>query len=87
MMTSLESHARHVLSVYAKDAGAHVESSLLEKLIADEIGKAVNENREELREKMSCDRRNPCAFNDLRALPVDLLRAAVRGPLRRTLRR
>jgi hypothetical protein len=65
MMTSLESHARHVLSVYAKDAGAHVESSLLEKLIADEIGKAVNENREELREKMSCDRRNPCAFNDV----------------------
>ena len=65
MMTSLESHARHVLSVYAKDAGAYVETSLLEKLIADEIAKAVNESREELREKMSCDRRNPCAFNDV----------------------
>jgi len=51
--------------VYAKDAGAHVESSLLEKLIADEIAKAVNESRHELREKMPCDRRNPCAFNDV----------------------
>jgi hypothetical protein len=64
-MTSLESHARHVLSVYAKDAGVHVESSLLEKLIADEIAKAVNESRDELREKMSCDPRNPCAFSDV----------------------
>ncbi len=65
MMTSLESHARHVLSVYAKDAGAQVESRLLEKLIADEIAKAVNESRDELREKMPCDRRNPCAFHNV----------------------
>jgi hypothetical protein len=65
MMTSPESHARHVLSVYAKDAGGHVESSLLEKLIADEIVKAVNESRDELREKMPCDRRNPCAFHNV----------------------
>ena len=65
MMTSPESHARHVLSVYAKEAGAQVEARLLEKLIADEVATAVNESRDELREKMPCDRRNPCAFHNV----------------------
>ena len=65
MMTSLESHARHVLSVYVKDVGANVESGLLEKLIAEEIKKAVNESRDELRDKMVCDGRDPCAFENV----------------------
>jgi hypothetical protein len=81
MMTSLESHARHVLSVYAKDAGAHVESSLLEKLIAAEIVKAVNESRDELRDKMVCDGRDPCAFNDVCAHHKALAGAMMATPL------
>ena len=67
MMTSPDSHARHVLSVYSRDGAgpATVEPSLLQKLIADEIQKAVSEDREALREKMACDRRAPCGFNDV----------------------
>jgi len=70
MKTSPESHARHVLSayssVYSRDANpASLEPTLLQKLIADEITKAVNEDREDLREKMSCDRRDPCAFQNV----------------------
>ena len=66
MLTSPESHARHVLSVIARDAGtAPVEPSLLQRLvalIADEIQKAVYEDRDELKEKMSCDQTEPCGF-------------------------
>jgi hypothetical protein len=64
MMTSPDSHARHVLAQYAKDfPGATAELGLLQKLIADEIQKAVSEDRETLREKMACERRTPCGFN------------------------
>jgi len=67
MMTSADSHARHVLTVYSRDGAgpATVEPSLLQKLIADEIQKAVSEDREALREKMSCDGRDPCAFSNV----------------------
>jgi hypothetical protein len=67
MMTSADSHARHVLSVYSRDGAgpATMESSLLQKLIADEIQKAVGEDREALREKMDCDRRDPCEFSNV----------------------
>jgi hypothetical protein len=59
-----ESHARQVLEQYSKDVpGGMAESSVLERLIADEIQKAVSEDREKLRAKMACEVRNPCRFN------------------------
>ena len=67
-MMSPESHARHVLARYTKDVpGATPELSLLQRLIADEIQKAVSDDRERLREKMACDRRSPCAFKQASA--------------------
>jgi hypothetical protein len=79
-MTSPESHARHVLARYTKDVpGATPELSLLQRLIADEIQKAVSDDRERLREKMACDRRSPCAFSAVcayhRALAAAILAA------------
>jgi hypothetical protein len=79
-MMSPESHARHVLARYAKDVpGAMPEQGLLHQLIADEIQKAVSEDRDRLREKMPCERRSPCAFNAVcayhRALAAAILAA------------
>jgi hypothetical protein len=69
MMTSPESHARHVLSTITRDGSqAPVEPSLLQRLIAliaDDIQKAVWEDREELRTRMSCDPREPCGFQQV----------------------
>jgi len=67
MMTTADSHARHVLTVYSRDGAgsATVEPSLLQKIIADEIQKAVSEDREALREQMACDRRDPCEFENV----------------------
>lgn len=67
MMTTADSHARHVLTVYSRDGAgsATVEPSLLQKIIADEIQKAVSEDREALREQMACDRQDPCEFENV----------------------
>ena len=63
-MTSAESHARQVLAQYSKDVPSGAEQpSLLERLIAEEIQKAVSEDRQTLREKMACEIRNPCRFD------------------------
>ena len=66
MNAPADSHARHVLSMYSKDAPESiVHSSLLQKLIADQIHKAVNEDRETLRAQMPCDVAEPCAFDSV----------------------
>jgi hypothetical protein len=66
MTTSPDSHARHVLSQLAKEAaGLPANASLLQKLIADAIRKALSEDRETLRENMVCDPRDPCAFENV----------------------
>ena len=63
-MTSAESHARQVLAQYSKDVPSGAEQpSLLERLIAEEIQKAVSEDRQTLREKMACEIRNPCRLD------------------------
>ena len=79
-MMSPESHARQILARYVKDVpGATLELGLLQQLIAEEIQKAVSEDRERLREKMACERRSPCAFNAVcayhRALAAAILAA------------
>lgn len=88
MMTSPESHARHVLSVIAKDAGpAAVEPTLLQRLIAliaDEIQKAVYEDRDELRDKMSCDKHDPCGFQNVCAHHKALAGAILSSPVAHT---
>jgi hypothetical protein len=85
MMTSPESHARHVLSTIAKDAGpAAVEPGLLQRLIAliaDEILKAVYEDRDELKEKMKCDPRDPCGFQNVCPYHRALAGAILSAPL------
>ena len=85
MLTSPEGHARHVLSAIAKDGGpAAVEPSLLQRmvaLIADEIQKAVYEDRDELRLKMSCDTRSPCGFGNICAHHRALAGAILSSPL------
>ena len=64
MRMSPESHARQVLAQYGKEFPAGTaELSLLQRLIADEISKAVSGDRETLRENMACERLTPCRFN------------------------
>ena len=66
MNAPADSHARHVLTMYSKDAPESiVHSGLLQKLIADQIHKAVNEDRETLRAHMPCDAAEPCAFDNV----------------------
>jgi hypothetical protein len=79
-MTLPESHARHVLAQYARDVpSGTAEPGVLERLIADEIQKAVSEDRERLRERLACEVRNPCRFNAVcahhRALAAAILAA------------
>ena len=64
MNAPADSHARHVLTMYSKEVpDLTVAPGLLQKLIAEQIHKAVSEDRETLREKMECDVREPCAFD------------------------
>ena len=66
MNAPADSHARHVLTMYSKDAPESiVYSGLLQKLIAEQIHKAVNEDRETLRAQMPCDAAAPCAFDNV----------------------
>ncbi len=85
MLTSPEGHARHVLSEIAKAEGpAAVEPGLLQRLIAliaDEVQKAVYEDRDELKLKMSCDRRDPCGFGNVCAHHRALAGAILASPL------
>jgi hypothetical protein len=67
-MTTPENRARHLLDAYVRDvSGAQgmTELEVLKKLIADAIVKAVSEDRDALREKMLCDRDDPCAFQSV----------------------
>ena len=66
MNAPADSHARHVLTMYSKDAPESiVHSGLLQKLIAEQIHKAVNEDRETLRARLPCDVAEPCAFDNV----------------------
>jgi hypothetical protein len=50
--------------MYSKDAPDSIlHSRLLQKLIAEQIHKAVSEDRETLRTHMPCDADEPCAFD------------------------
>jgi hypothetical protein len=52
--------------MYSKDAPESiVHSGLLQKLIAEQIHRAVNEDRETLRAQMPCDVAAPCAFDNV----------------------
>ena len=67
-MTTPENRARYVLDTYLRDVGNLPTASaqeLLKKLIANAIRKAVTEDRAALREKMACDSRDPCAFENV----------------------
>ena len=67
-MTTPENRAGHLLDAYVRDfAGAHgmTELEVLKKLIADAIVKAISEDRDALREKMMCDKEDPCAFQSV----------------------
>ena len=64
MNAPADSHARHVLSMYSKDVPDSImHSGLLQRLIAEQIYTAVNEDRETLRTQMPCDAQEPCAFD------------------------
>ena len=66
MNTPPDSHARHVLTMYSKDAsGTTADWDLLLRLIAEQIRKAVSEDREALRELLPCDVHEPCAFDSV----------------------
>ncbi len=66
MNAPADSHARHVLTMYSKEVpDLTVAPGLLQKLIAEQIHKAVSEDRETLRENMECDAREPCAFDNV----------------------
>jgi hypothetical protein len=61
-----DSHARHVLTMYSKEVpDLTLAPGLMQKLIAEQIHKAVIEDRETLRERMECDSREPCAFDNV----------------------
>jgi hypothetical protein len=61
-----DSHARHVLAMYTREtAGSMGDWNLLLRLIAEQIHKAVSEDRETLREQLPCDVREPCAFDSV----------------------
>jgi hypothetical protein len=64
MNSPADSHARHVLTMYSKSiAGSTGDWDVLLRLIAEQIHKAVSEDRETLREKLPCDTSEPCAFD------------------------
>jgi len=66
MNSPADSHARHVLTMYTKSiAGSTGNWDVLLRLIAEQIHTAVNEDRETLREKLPCDEREPCAFDNV----------------------
>jgi hypothetical protein len=66
MNSPADSHARHVLTMYTREtAGSTGDWNLLLRLIAEQIHKAVSEDRETLREKLPCDAREPCAFDNV----------------------
>jgi hypothetical protein len=64
MNSPADSHARHVLTLYSKSvAGSTGTWEILLRLIAEQIRKAVSEDRETLREQLPCDAGEPCAFD------------------------
>ena len=80
MNSPADSHARHVLTMYSKNAaGSSVDWDLLLKLIAEQIHKAVSEDRETLREKLPCDEAEPCAFDNVCAHHRALANAILAG--------
>ena len=67
-MTSSESRARSALDNYLHDVGTPqtiTQQDLLRKLIAEAIKKAVNEDRDALRENMACDTQDPCTLGNV----------------------
>ena len=66
MTTAPESRAHHVAAAYVKvAAGSSPDEALLERLVADEIRKALREDRDNLRETMICDPANPCGLDNV----------------------
>jgi hypothetical protein len=66
MNSPADSHARHVLMMYSKSLeGSAGTWDILLRLIAEQIRKAVGEDRETLREQLPCDEREPCAFDNV----------------------
>lgn len=60
-----ETRAQHVVEAYGREIGgadAIPRPARLGELIADAIQKALTEDREALRERMSCAPGDPCAF-------------------------
>ena len=66
MTTAPEARANHVTAAYVKAAGgASPDAALLQRLVADEIRKALREDRDNLRETMICDPANPCGLSNV----------------------
>ena len=65
MFTAPETRAHYVAAAYAKAGGSNPDEGLLERLVADEIRKALREDRDNLRETMICDPTNPCGLSNV----------------------
>ena len=66
MFTAPEARAHHVAATYAKTApGTSPDDALLQRLVADEIRKALREDRDNLRETMICNAENPCGLGNV----------------------
>ena len=66
MISPADSHARHILTMYTKSiAGSTGDWDVLLRIIAEQIHKAISEDRETLRENLPCDASEPCAFDNV----------------------
>jgi hypothetical protein len=67
-MTSPESRAKSALENYIQKVGSPqqiAQLDVLKKCIAEAVIKAVTEDRDELREKLPCDKQEPCGVDNV----------------------